>query len=38
MELIASRNIKEVFSVKGGDVLEVEILYPVRKPRCSQRG
>jgi CTP-dependent riboflavin kinase len=26
MELIASRNIKEVFSLKGGDVLEVEIL------------
>jgi len=26
MELIASRNIKEVLSVKGGDVLEVEIL------------
>jgi CTP-dependent riboflavin kinase len=26
MELIASRNIKEVLSVKEGDVLEVEIL------------
>ena len=26
MELIASRNIKEALSVKGGDVLEVEIL------------
>ena len=26
MELIASQNIKEVLSVKGGDVLEVEIL------------
>jgi riboflavin kinase, archaea type len=26
MELIASRNIKEVLSLKGGDVLEVEIL------------
>lgn len=26
MELIASRNIKEVLSVKGGDVLEVETL------------
>lgn len=26
MELIASRNIKEVLSVREGDVLEVEIL------------
>lgn len=26
MELIASQNIKEVLSVKGGDVLEVEVL------------
>ncbi len=26
MELISSRNIKEVLSVKGGDVLEVETL------------
>jgi CTP-dependent riboflavin kinase len=26
MELIASQNIREVLSVKGGDVLEVEIL------------
>jgi riboflavin kinase, archaea type len=26
MELIASRNIKEALSVKGGDILEVEIL------------
>jgi CTP-dependent riboflavin kinase len=25
MELIASQNIKEVLSVKGGDVLKVEI-------------
>jgi len=26
MELIASQNIKEVLSLKGGDILEVEIL------------
>ena len=26
MELIASENIKEILSVKGGDVLEVEVL------------